>query len=84
MDLAILPGIYKNPDKTNPNYASLAVLAKIISRDKSLEVVCTSYIRERPLFMARVGAERKVLFALKKALPYLLKSNFLFPTEGKQ
>ena len=40
--------------------------------------------RERSLFMARVGTEEKVLYALKKTLPHhLLKSKFLYPIEGK-
>ena len=45
---------------------------------------CT-VLRERSLFMAEVGAEEKALGSLKKVLPHhFLKSNFLYPTEGKQ
>ena len=46
---------------------------------------CLQNIRERSLFMAGVGTEEKALYPLKKGLPHhLLKSNFLYPTEGKQ
>ena len=42
-------------------------------------------IRERSLFMAGVGTEEKALYSLKKVLPHhLLKSDFLYNTEGKQ
>ena len=41
--------------------------------------------RKRSLFMAGVETEEEVLYVLKKILPHhLLKSNFLYPTEGKQ
>ena len=40
---------------------------------------------ERSLFMAGAGTEEKELCSLKKNLPHhLLKSNFPYPTEGKQ
>ena len=38
MDLAILSGIYKNPDKTDPNYARLTVQREIALNIKSAAI----------------------------------------------
>ena len=63
---------------------TLATRNNLQRRNLSQSSDCSFCLREQSLFMTGVGAEEKLLCALKKILPHhLLRSNFLYPTKGR-